>query len=352
MPSGSQMANDKQPIENVRVVYVISRMIEFIDLANNDTLASKMRQLHELISRDKEQSKANLAQATATEVLPALREPVLQRWQRTTSRRVVPVVRHGVSVANRYAALAESLGLSRDGDDDAGSEESSGGSDKAARVLDWPLETGKSRRRKEPRRPVADTTSQDLVQEPDSGLSELGKVNQRIKGHSVAAESVDYVQLLPNRKQEQSRMDALLKQFAQHHDAKKSTGGAAGDGPGDCLKNSQYSEELATNHEGVIQQHAGGSGTAVNDTAARGGEDLRLVPVTDQPERREALGEGQKQQLLAKAEWDRECLRAQLALEIQYNRSDELIYSNVKVSQLRHDLEVLERQIKMLHEAA
>ena len=113
------MAKEEQPIERVQVIYVVSRVIEFIDLANGDTLANRLRQLHELILRDKAQSKANLAQTTA-EVLPALKVPAWQSWPKTTSRRALPAVRHSVPVENRYVALGESQGLCGDGGDDAG----------------------------------------------------------------------------------------------------------------------------------------------------------------------------------------------------------------------------------------
>lgn len=163
------MANEEQPIERVRVVYVVSRVIEFIDLANGDTLADRLRQLHELILRDKAQSKANLAQTTVTEGLPALKGPALQSWQKTTSRRVLPVVRHSIPVENRYAALGESQGLCGDGCDDVGSYESSGSSSAAAKVLDWlRVAAGGNRRRNKPRQPAAYTTNQDLVHKPGS----------------------------------------------------------------------------------------------------------------------------------------------------------------------------------------
>ena len=49
------MTKEEQPFERVRVVYVVSRVIEFINLANGDALANRLQQLHELIQRDKAQ---------------------------------------------------------------------------------------------------------------------------------------------------------------------------------------------------------------------------------------------------------------------------------------------------------
>ena len=154
------MAAEDGHTERVKVVYVVSRMIEFIELGGEDTLAHRLRQLHVLIQRDKVQSDYNYAQAAALEQLTAVPKPAEHCWQKAAGRRARPAVTHQTPVANRFAALAGDQGLCDEGN--TGSTEGSDGSSTTTRVLNGLRRAAEVGQRRMRRRPAPSTSTQDL----------------------------------------------------------------------------------------------------------------------------------------------------------------------------------------------
>ena len=140
------MATDRdEHTERVRVVYVVNRMTEFIELGSGDDLTNRLQQLYMLIQRDKVQNSGSFAHAKTTEALPAGQMPAWSCWPKSTSKRAIPAERHRVPVANRFAALSDEQGPSGEGSSYAGSKASSGSYSTASRVLDWTREAADKR---------------------------------------------------------------------------------------------------------------------------------------------------------------------------------------------------------------
>ena len=138
--------------ESVRAVYVVSRMIEFIEVGGGDTLAKRLQQLHMLIQRDKVQSELNYARATAMQQQTTVLRPAVQCWQKAAGRLARPAEKRRLSVANRFAALGCDLGQS-----DEASTESTVGSDSSStttRVLNCLRQTAEEGQRRKRRRPA------------------------------------------------------------------------------------------------------------------------------------------------------------------------------------------------------
>ena len=83
-------AADDERTERVRVVYVVSRVIEFIELGGGDDLTNRLRQFYMLIQRDKVQNNGSFAHAKTTEALLAAQLPAWSCWPKPTSRRAIP----------------------------------------------------------------------------------------------------------------------------------------------------------------------------------------------------------------------------------------------------------------------
>jgi hypothetical protein len=151
--------------ESVRAVYVVSRMIEFIEVGGGDTLAKRLQQLHMLIQRDKVQSELNYARATAMQQQTTVLRPAVQCWQKAAGRLARPAEKRRLSVANRFAALGCDLGQS-----DEASTESTVGSDSSStttRVLNCLRQTAEEGQRRKRRRPAL--RAMQALEKPEQG---------------------------------------------------------------------------------------------------------------------------------------------------------------------------------------
>ena len=149
--------------ECVRIVYVVSRTIEFIELGGGEAIVHRLKRLQELIQRDRMQSEESYARATSTKLLSAVQKPAENRWQSATGRRAMPAERPRVPcvpVANQFAALSDDQEQSDQGSN-AGSMAGSGGSSTASKVLGWLRDLAEDKRRRERRRPNQRSETQD-----------------------------------------------------------------------------------------------------------------------------------------------------------------------------------------------
>ena len=157
------MKEEDECTERVKVVYVVSRMVEFIELGGGEAIVHQLKRLQELIQRDRMQSEESYARATSTKLLSAVQKPAENRWQSATGRRAMPAERPRVPcvpVANQFAALSDDQEQSDQGSN-AGSTAGSGGSSTASKVLDWLRDLAEGKRRRERRRPNQRIETQD-----------------------------------------------------------------------------------------------------------------------------------------------------------------------------------------------
>jgi len=161
--------------ESVRVVYVVSRMIEFIEVGGGDTLAKRLQQLRMLIQRDKVQSELNYARAIAMQQQTTVLRPAVQCWQKAAGRLARPAEKRRLSVANRFAALGCDLGQS-----DEASTESTVGSDSSsttARALNCLRQTAEEGQRRKRRRPAL-RAMQDLENQSKASQASVQAATQ------------------------------------------------------------------------------------------------------------------------------------------------------------------------------
>ena len=140
----------------VQVIYVISRVIEFVNVGNVDGISDRLQQLHKLIPQDRLQSRINFTQTTATETPPEDVTPTLGSWPKVKYRRAWPVVADSIPMKNRFAALQAEEG-SDEVDSEEGSERSCAMAWVRCRLRD--TAAGKTRRKTAP----ASSTHRDTV---------------------------------------------------------------------------------------------------------------------------------------------------------------------------------------------
>ena len=180
--------------ECVKVVYVVSRVVEFIELGGGEAIVHQLKRLHELIQRDRMQSEESYARATSTKLLSAVQKPAENRWQTATGRRAMPAGLPRVPcvpVANPFAALSDDQEQSDEGSN-AGSLTGSGSSSTASKVLDWLRDLVEVKRRRERRRPDRRIMTQDqenqYEQTVEVGEQEAAAPDRRQSQYTEAAE--------------------------------------------------------------------------------------------------------------------------------------------------------------------
>lgn len=315
----------------VRVVYVVSRIVEVVNLAaGGNVLSQQMRRLHDLIKNDKERNRQEHAQELwDTEPRTAHAQgPAAECWtEGRRLRKATAVAAHRaqrslVSLANRFALLQDDLEGHSECSGDSCSDGLQEEPDTATRVLDWLCRhRGRGKAQHGPRRGRGQ--AQHHGDDNNSGLH-----RDSVGSARVLATSEDSLGDERPRRRTRKLADMHTAQCQATETQSESS----------QLADEQSRQDVQQEHQArhdVLQEQL-----ACEDSATAVGSTAEGAPA---PVREEFL---RGQQRLAKLEEDYEILRQMLTAQILICQGDyEPVHSNAKVAQLRSELALLKVEL-------